>query len=107
MTSIPAGGSSALVCAESGFFSGARGRAEMRSISLLEQVRADCRALGIDADRWRLSDRLFGTHPPVEVRIRALSRSPERSLPARGLSSHALAQAQSPRSDPAAESHSA
>jgi Zn-dependent protease with chaperone function len=41
-------------------------------IAMLEQVRADCRALGIDADRWRLSDRLFVTRPPVEVRIRAL-----------------------------------
>jgi Zn-dependent protease with chaperone function len=76
-------------------------------IAMLEQLRADCRALGIDADRWRLSDRLFGTHPPVEVRIRALSRSPERSRAGSGLSSQALGRGQSPRSDPAAESHSA
>ncbi len=47
-------------------------------IAMLEQVRADCRALGVDADRWRRSDRLWATHPPVEVRIRALSRLPER-----------------------------
>ncbi len=47
-------------------------------IAMLEQVRADCRALGVDADRWRRSDRLWATHPSVEVRIRALSRLPER-----------------------------
>jgi len=48
-------------------------------IAMLEQVQADCRVLGVDADRWRRSDRLLATHPPVEARIRALSRSPERS----------------------------
>jgi len=48
-------------------------------IAMLEQVQADSRALGVDADRGRLSDRLFATHPPVEARIRALSRPPEHS----------------------------
>ncbi len=44
-------------------------------IAMLEQMREDCRAHGSDPDQWRLSDRLLATHPPVEVRIQALSHS--------------------------------
>ena len=47
-------------------------------IAMLEQLRADCRARGIDPDRWRLSDRLGASHPPVEVRIRALGQTRDR-----------------------------
>lgn len=42
-------------------------------IAMLEQVRHDCHARGIDPDRWRRSDRLLASHPPVAVRIQALT----------------------------------
>ncbi len=42
-------------------------------IAMLEQARRDYRARGIDPDRWRWPDRLLASHPPVEVRIQALT----------------------------------
>ncbi len=57
-------------------------------IAMLEQVRRDFHARGIDPDRWRRSDRFLASHPPVAVRIQALRftgadrasrRSPPRS----------------------------
>ncbi|MGO9899920.1 MAG: M48 family metalloprotease [Solirubrobacteraceae bacterium] len=45
-------------------------------VAMLEQVRRDDHARGIDSDRWRRSDRLLASHPPVEVRIQALTLTP-------------------------------
>ncbi len=42
-------------------------------IAMLEQARRDYQARGIDPDRWRRSDRLLASHPPVEARILALT----------------------------------
>jgi Zn-dependent protease with chaperone function len=44
-------------------------------IAMLEQMRRDYHARGIDPDRWRRSDRLLASHPPIEGRISALTRT--------------------------------
>ncbi|MGO9954396.1 MAG: hypothetical protein ACLP50_00170 [Solirubrobacteraceae bacterium] len=44
-------------------------------IAMLEQMRRDYHARGIDSDRWRRSDRLLASHQPIEGRIQALTRT--------------------------------
>lgn len=67
-------------------------------IAMLEQVRADYRALGIDSDRWRRrTGCLPPTHPSRSVSGRWADR-PSAAAPTRGPSSHALAREDSPAS---------